>query len=442
MNHHLNLFRFYNESQEKEFIENNLSRAFTLCLSNNGFFLSEYLKAILSLEDYEYLFSSLSADIQCLIDIQIDTALIEREEYNKVYAVAMTADKSLSMDDFFSQPHFGERKNTTDIFISIKDIAIIIEVKRTGEDCKAQLYNQLLPFIQEKYNVIPVKFSWQETIKMLEKVKHVQQIISQDSIFIKDFVELSEVRYPMWFEPKPFYVIPFKASGNKINSNQLVKRMRQAIAGISSILGEKYQLLPYNDRLGITVPFGWANELNIGFKTTELKSDEYIEFLIYPGNTKQQGYQVFNKALDWQNNKILKIKGTEYDISIEYHIKLCHFNKYVSGIWLDREKEMRYPLYTKSNFYDYSGKWERKDWGEFEEFMDKHFMPDYNWREELSWSNKFTDTDRNYFTLSLGYEVSLKIPYSQFKTIDKSEDDVVFVTEFLNNIINAFNELI
>ena len=154
MNHHLNLFRFFNESDEKEFIENNLSRAFSICLSNNGFFLSEYIKGIVSQEDYDYLFSSISEDAKYSIDIQIDTALIDKVGYSKIYAVAMTADKGMNMDDFFSMQDFGEKKNITDIFISIKDIAILIEVKRTGEDCKAQLFNQLLPFIKDDYNVI------------------------------------------------------------------------------------------------------------------------------------------------------------------------------------------------------------------------------------------------------------------------------------------------
>ena len=78
MNHHLNLFRFFNESDEKEFIENNLSRAFSICLSNNGFFLSEYIKGIVSQEDYDYLFSSISEDAKYSIDLQIDTALIDK----------------------------------------------------------------------------------------------------------------------------------------------------------------------------------------------------------------------------------------------------------------------------------------------------------------------------------------------------------------------------
>jgi len=78
MNNHLNIFRFFNESTEKEFIENNLSRAFALCLISDGFFLNEYIKGIVSEEDYQYLFSSISSDTKCVVDIQVDTATVEK----------------------------------------------------------------------------------------------------------------------------------------------------------------------------------------------------------------------------------------------------------------------------------------------------------------------------------------------------------------------------
>ncbi len=222
MNNHLNVFRFFNESTEKEFIENNLSRAFSLCLTSNSFFLNEYIRGIVTDEDYQYLFGSISSDTKCLVDIQIDTANIESENYKTVYAAAMTSDRKLDMEDFFKQTEYSGKKNITDILITIKDIAIVIEVKRTGEDCKAQLFNQVLPFIKSKdknkIEIRPKNCSWQEAIKLMERVKHVQQLVSQSSIFINDFLELSEIRHPEWFEPKPFNIIPFLAQDRTPNN--------------------------------------------------------------------------------------------------------------------------------------------------------------------------------------------------------------------------------
>ena len=376
------------------------------------------------------------------MNIQIDTATIEKESFSKVYAVAMTSDKNLNMDDFFSQPDFGERKNITDILISIKDIAIIIEVKRTGEDCKAQLYNQVLPFVREKYNVIPKRFSWQEIVRLMEKVKHVQHLMSQNSVFIPDFLQLSEIRFPHWFEPKPFNVLPFSSQNGPPNYIQLSQRMRQALSA------SKYELLGYSDRLGIAVPFGWASEVIPEFKSN--KNGDYIEFYIWPGNTKQQGYQIFNKPLAWQAKKTLSISGVLYDLKIAFNVKFCHFNRYVTGINYCDQDVIK-PLHTSGNFYSQSGKWnwnlETEKWckgntNDFERFMDDHFKPEFKWRDHCNWTEKFTNTDRNYFTMSLGYEVTVFIPYSHFKTIDKNENDVVGVSDFINNVADAFKTLI
>ena len=74
--------------------------------------------------------------------------------------------------------------------------------------------------------------------------------------------------------------------------------------------------------------------------------------------------------------------------------------------------------------------------------MDEHFKPEFKWREYCKWTENFTNTDRNYFTMSLGYEVAVFIPYSHFNTIDKNENDIVAVSDFINNVADAFQTLI
>lgn len=436
MNQHLNIFRFYNESSEKEFIENNLSRAFAICLTNNSLFLNEYIKSIVTADDFDYLFSSIGENEQYSIDLQIDTATLEKVSYNKVYAVAMTTDKNLDMTDFFSQPDFGEKKNITDIIISIKDIAIIIEVKRTGEDCKAQLFNQVLPFINEKFTVVPIKHSWQETVKLLEKINHLQILSRQHSVFINDFLQLSEIRFPQWFEPKPFNVLPFSNQHGTTKYNQLAKRMKQALAS------SNYELLGYYDRLGVSVPFGWASEIIPEFQHYENSKDkEYVTFYIWPGNTKQQGYQIFNKSLDWHNKSSLTVRDKEYEIEIAFAIKLCHFNRYVSEINF-YPKDILKPIHTEDNFYNKSGKWNRDSWTELEKFFDEHFKTDFDWRSKCGWADNFLNTDRNYLTMSIGYEVCMFIPYSEFKRIDKTETDIKKLSDFINDIAESYKKLL
>jgi hypothetical protein len=445
MNQHLNVFRFFNEDQSPIFIEKNLSRAFAICLTHESFFLSEYIRHIVSDEDYKYLFSSVDADTICSIDIEIDTGNnIEKENYKRVYAVAMTSDRNLSMDDFFNRTLSNEEKrNVTDIFIGIKDIAIIVEVKRTWEDCKQQLFNQLWPFYSDKnrFSVDAKRFSWAEVIGIMEKIRHVNQLNQKSSVFINHFLELSGARFPEWFEPKPFNVIPFSTQAGAVNTIQLDKRMQQALAGVSSLAGDQYQLLPYNDRLGITIPFVWATELIPGFALYPDNPKECVTFYIWPGNTKQQGYSIFGRSLEWMNKTALAIDGEEYQMEITYNVKLSHrMGKYVSGINFD-DKDVFKPLHTRDNFYK-SGRWARDSWPEFEQFMDEYFRPEFDWRKGCDWDKKFLQSDRSYLFMSLGFEVAVFIPYSKFKAIDKTESDVVKVSEFIRKIALTYQSLI
>lgn len=435
MDYHLNLFRFFNETEDRTFIENNLSRAFSICLNNNSFFLNDYIRAIVTNEDYEYLFTSISTETNFTIDIQIDTATVEIVSYKKIYAVAMTSDHLLDMDDFFSQRDLGDKKNITDVLISLKDIAIIIEVKRTEENCKEQLYNQILPFIKEKLEVIPKKFSWQDTIKLMQRVKNVQQLASQNSIFISDFLDLSEIRFPHWFEPKPFNLINFSSLHGSTDYTQLSKRMRQALSS------SKFSVLNYYDRLGIAAPFGWASEIIPEFQNFEEGIKEMVVFYIWPGNTKTQGYQIYDKPLNWQEKETLNVNGKEYPLEVAYNIKLSHFNRFISGMTF-YNRDLLKQINTADNFYNKSGKWNIDDWNNFEIFMDEHFNPDFKWREKCDWEGNFKNTDRTYFTMSIGYEVALFIPYSYFKTVDKTEADIVNISNFINEIANSYQTLI
>ncbi len=100
MNQHLNLFRFFNENPSKEFIENNLSRAFAICIANDPLFFNHYFHAIITSEDFNYLFGVYSKDTKFTVDLQIDMTSRELEGIKKVYAIAMTTDKNLDLSDF------------------------------------------------------------------------------------------------------------------------------------------------------------------------------------------------------------------------------------------------------------------------------------------------------------------------------------------------------
>lgn len=444
MNHHLNLFRYYNESPHLEFLENNLSRAFSLTLLNSQLFFNEFIKSIITNEDYNYLFSTYSKENTFFeIDIQVDIAQIENESYKKVYAVALTAN-GIDFSDFLEQSLYPG-KNITDILITINDIVLIVEVKKTGEDCKRQLYNQVYPFIKRKdesihdssIEVEPVSFTWNKVVTLMEKVYNLERVASVGSPFIRDFLKLAEIKRPNWFEPKPFNTLRFSAKWNSPQQHLLIQRMKQALARCKD-----YPVLDYSDRIGLAVNFGWASEIIPHFHHYENDSvKDYIGFHIWPGNTKTQGYHIFNKSLNWVNQKNILIDGKEYELDIALNIKICHFNRYITGLNYYASDLIK-DTHTPNNFHNQSGKWDIKYWGDFELFMDEHFKPEFNWREKCKWDTIIVKTDRTYFTMSLGYEACTLIPYKEFCDIDKQEADIINVSNKIDNIVLALKNLI
>ena len=196
----------------------------------------------------------------------------------------------------------------------------------------------------------------------------------------------------------------FLVHGSTPNHVQLSKRMKQALGGVSQIAGDEYHLLPYNDRLGISVPFGWASEVIPYFSYREDGNRELVEFHIWPANTKQEGYIVFAKPLNWIIGESLAIDGSDYELGITYEVKLCHWNRYVASI-LYSDNDVVMPLHTRDNFFSQSGKWECEKWKDLEHLFDEHFRPDFNWREKCKWDENFTNTDRGYLRACLNSQV-------------------------------------
>ncbi|SFA58571.1 hypothetical protein SAMN04488511_119111 [Pedobacter suwonensis] len=436
MNQHLNIFRYYNESNSSEFIENNLSRAFAICLENDPLFFSKYIQSIVDKDDYDYLFNHYEDSSAYYIDLQVNTNSLESSGLKKVYAVAMTADRDLNMSDFLSlKPSASKDINLTDVIITIKDIAIVIEVKRNKFDCKQQLFDQIAPLIGsgQQLSVVPVNFSWKHTMVLMEQVSNLMHLRGGKSSMLNDFIALAEIRYPYWFSSRPFNQLPPLSYSSQKSVHARNLRLKQIINHSTQ------KILDYSDRMAIGINFGWASEI-IPFFQQHLEED-YIVFTIWPGNTKDQGYRIYDKPLNWAEKKSLMVGDKVFELDLEYHIKFCHFNKFVTSLDFGDEQLLK-PLNTAYNFYNKSGKWHRKDWHEFELLLDEHLKPEFNWREKCGFDKHFINTDRNYFTVSLGFMVDLYVPYKVFQDLDTDLDNYLLPSGFIDQLVDAYSNLL
>lgn len=378
----------------------------------------------------------MDAEFRYEIDLQVNTNSIEVSDLKKIYAIAMTADQNLNMDDFHElTPSMAKETNFTDVWIVIKDIAFVIEVKRYSENCKQQLYDQIVPLqnTEDALLVIPVNFSWKHTMEIMEQVANIQRMQGHKNSLINDFIDLAEVRYPHWFPSKAFSQLPALSIGS--NKSRYIRQLRlKQIINHSS-----HKVLDYNNRMAIGVNFGWASEIIPYFE--QLDGKDFVTFTIWPGNTKGQGYHIFDKSLDWTRKKQLLIGEDFYNIDIEIHVKFCHFNKHITSLDFSQQILLK-PINTAQNFYNKSGKWNRDKWVEFELFMDEYFASEFDWKKQCEFDQHFSNTSRTYFTVSFGFTVDLYIPYKKLQQIDFEIDHNERSSKLVDDIVDGYSRLI
>lgn len=96
MNPHLNIFKFFNGNDEHH-LEDNLSRAFALCLKYDGIFLDKVLQFVLPAEKYKQLFDRDFPDYEIEIDLQ--THVNELADFATIIGVACSGAEILDFDD-------------------------------------------------------------------------------------------------------------------------------------------------------------------------------------------------------------------------------------------------------------------------------------------------------------------------------------------------------
>lgn len=408
-NTHLNIHQPYSQANNAK--ENNYSRGLALCLMHDPVFLQTFIIKILG-----KLPESLAKD-SIQINIQQGLAGKDAEDFNSIIGIALTP-SSLESPKFLRQKAIPNKEQITDLFIQVNDIAIIIEVKKYQEEhVFKQLSNQINLLLDTPPNQQPASanatsqtqvklqhLSWGDVLQMMETSLQFEKITNQANPFVHDFIRLCKSTYANWFNPKPLSQIPWDKPGKRI-------RFQQAIQQSELLQGLE------NNRLGLALNAKWANELLISYDNDK----QEVHFLLYPGNTKQQGYHLYkNGEVKLPANHTLVINDITFSMDTKVHLKFSHFNKYVTDLTFDPEEALIKPITTKQNFNKYAGKWDKARWPQFYKFLDEHFKSDYNWQTKAHWQSSFEKSNRSYFTFSLGYKVKLIVGYEFLQNIDNN----------------------
>ena len=425
MNKHLNIFKTYAKSNRSYQLENDLTRALAICLQEDTLFFHEILKTIIDDSGlYNQLFEDLDGDTDIQIEIQKKTSQID--EFEKVFAVSLSES---FMSDFWQQTHNSEYDPICDLVITINDILIVIEAKRDNIDCTAQLYNQILNIFNNqskriednKEVVMPFDLNWRKLMAIAVKVASFEKTTGNSNRFITDFIQLVKGHNYSWLPETPI------GSLKNVNPESIYRRVESALNQFCKN-DETVEKLSYNDRLGTTFSRGWSNELL--FKIDPNSGDLVVD--IYPGNTKGQGYHIFQREPKF--NDALQIDNELYTTRKCYHIKIMG-QSYITGLWLT-DDDFSQPLYTKQNFNKHTGRIKRDDWPIIEDLLDQHISAD--WKSKCNWQDKIINSKRTVFNIAFGYRISISIPFKKLAQLDVNHSDITPLANLIESIYKAF----
>lgn len=429
MDRHLNIFDFFNNKQ-LEYYEDNLSRAFAICLKYDTVFLNSILREVLNIKQYNLLFNTDFPDYRIEIDLQVKPN--ELEGITEIIAVACSGIK-IDFDKISQLSQKTTSEPITDLCIKINDICLIFEFKRTNEDCSAQLKNQVDKIEENNTDALVnyMDLNWSKIIKIGLNTLSIQRQINTENPFLIDFITFLENKHPKWFPLRLLYNTPFPHSDNDPNNYHLNNRLNQIKR---ELFGEENTTMikgKYN-RVVISKDLGWAKEIHIKYRTRDKKN--YLTVEIYPGDTKRQGQAFFinrDEALKWPDT-VLK----NYFLSSEPYIKFSHFNSRL--FWLLPNQKEYNKTHTKSFFNLFAGRYKKEKWDEFENSLES-YIP--NWKDKCDYKHEIINSNRTYFDLSIGTLIIVYIPYESAQKLDYENNDqlIILIKNIIEELISIVN---
>lgn len=256
MNKHLNIFNFFNSSN-LDYLEDNLSRAFALCLKYDEVFLHKILRFVLPIEKYDELFDTQLTD--CKIDVDLQNRVNELENFDTIIGVACSG---IEITDFENVDARETDSPETDVCVFINGTCILFEFKKTSEDCAAQLKCQVEKVKQNCPKTVRTEYkdlSWNKIVRIILDTSSQSKT---ENPFTSDFVKFLE-NFPHWFPTRLIRNIPFPKDESDPNYYYLDSRLNQIKKQIYGEENTKEYIGKFN-RLTVEVDFGWINEINIG----------------------------------------------------------------------------------------------------------------------------------------------------------------------------------
>ncbi len=171
-------------------------------------------------------------------------------------------------------------------------------------------------------------------------------------------------------------------------------------------------------RRAIPLDFDWVREARI--QPAVRDSEEVIQIVLHLGDTKQQAEHLFSlnpNGIDWPAG----VNG----FPLEYNPYLRIGDAFGSTIfWIRPTVDESRRTHNHTFFDSAAGRHHREQWNRFDTLM-SGVLPD--WRNKLfrsdsyeavDWDERMTASNRSTFSLSIGMNILVSIPFSKCKTLD------------------------
>lgn len=416
MNSHLNLFRFFSESENEKMIENNLTRALILTLKNDELFFKNFIKLIIK----DYKIDEFYEYEKVYLDTQVNTKNIKN--YNKIFPVTLTTEEI----KFTGNCNEIKENAILDLIIGINKVLIVVEVKRNNKNCESQLIDQINKIVSNFDNLIEISYytslTWAKIVNIAINSKESNLVSGIKNPYIEDFIEFLYIYYPEWFPIKKLEYIEFPKNNNCREYDELEKRLIQIKNGVS----EDNELIEIGSRGAIPIKEKWAKEINI-LIDLETKT---LNLGIWAGSTKEQAFYLFleKESLELlrKDNIEINYEGIKIKYEINPYLKFSSFSKRIFGY---NFKKNQYHLFNKNLFEKIAGKWKKEEWDELRIIL-KNIIDLYEYPE---WKKYIEKSNRTQVDITTGIEFLMKLNYEDLQKYDTDEN---------NQIINVFKKII
>ena len=186
------------------------------------------------------------------------------------------------------------------------------------------------------------------------------------------------------------------------------------------------------------IPFGWANEVNIGHHADE--EGEFLLLQVWAGDTKGQGRSLFkpDRSFCWPKRII------EHTLQVEPYLKFANsYGKGLCSVFCDSTAQSQ-ETHNHEFYIKHTGRVKREEWEDFYDVLDP-VIP--GWREKkncagLSFQRCFEEASGiTEFNVSIGFLLTVKMDYAKAKKLDLDLESST-LHEKIQQVISGIRECV